>query len=279
MGHSSASAYIQLLSLIILSGILSLETIKLDFSSDDHNVGCIDIERKALLKLKQGLTDPSGRHSSWVGEDCCKWSGVGYNNITGCVNRLDLHNRDWFDYYGATEHGFDGEINPSLLVLKDLEYLDLSLNLFGGVQFPSFIGSLEKLKYLNLSRTYFVGVIPPNLGNLSRLLYLDLKSFRTLETDLQWLATLSSLKYLNLGGVNLTKTTSYWLPAVNMLPSLVELYLHSCSLPMLPLTLPSINFTSLSVRDRRVSLTLELFFFFFSLSDLEKSRLKFAQFV
>ncbi|XP_021800209.1 probable LRR receptor-like serine/threonine-protein kinase At4g36180 isoform X3 [Prunus avium] len=249
MGHSSVSASIQLVSLIILSGILSLETIKLGFCSDDHNVGCIDIERKALLKLKQGLTDLSGRLSSWVGEDCCKWSGVGCNNITGRVNRLNLHNRDWFDYYGPTEHGFDGEINPSLLVLKDLEYLDLSLNLFGGVQFPSFIGSLEKLKYLNLSRTYFVGVIPPNLGNLSRLLYLDLKSSGTLETDLQWLATLSSLKYLNLGGVNLTKTTSYWLPAVNMLPSLVELYLPHCSLPMLPLTLPSINFTSLSVLD------------------------------
>ncbi|KAI5317589.1 hypothetical protein L3X38_037296 [Prunus dulcis] len=121
------------------------------------------------------------------------------------------------------------------------------MNYFGGV-FPCFIGSLEKLKYLNLSGLSFVRVIPPNLGNLSRLLYPDL-SVGNLETDLQWLATLSSLKYLNLGGMNLTKTTSYWLPTVNMLPSLVELYLHSCSLPMLPLTLASINFTSLSVLD------------------------------
>ncbi|PQM33763.1 putative LRR receptor-like serine/threonine-protein kinase [Prunus yedoensis var. nudiflora] len=189
---------------------LSLETIKLGFCSDDHNVGCIDVERKALLKLKQGLTDPSGQLSSWVGEDCCKWSGVGCNNKTGRVNRLDLGNHD-----GYEENAFDGEISPSLLVLKDLEYLDLSMNNFVGVQFLSFIGSLEKLKYLNLSRTYFVGVIPPNLGNLSRLLYLDL-SVQTLETDLQWLATLSYLKYLNLGGVNLTKTTSYWLPANNL---------------------------------------------------------------
>ncbi|XP_008240709.2 PREDICTED: probable LRR receptor-like serine/threonine-protein kinase At4g36180 [Prunus mume] len=196
--------------------------------------------------------DPSGRLLSWVGEDCCKWSGVGCNNITGRVNRLDLRNHDWyhdfFDNYGATEHAFSGEINPSLLVLKDLDYLDLSMNDFRGV-FPSFIGSLEKLKYLNLSGLSFVGVIPPNLGNLSRLLYLDLKSLGTLETDLQWLATLSSLKYLNLEAVNLTKTTSYWLHAVNMLPSLVELHLPSCGLPMLPLTLPSINFTSLSVLD------------------------------
>ncbi|CAL2271462.1 unnamed protein product [Prunus armeniaca] len=251
MGHSSASASIHLVSLIILSGILSLETIKLGFCSDDHNVGCIDIERKALLKLKQGLTDPSGRLLSWVGEDCCKWSGVGCNNITGRVNRLNLHNRDEYDGDGATEHAFGGEINPSLLVLKDLDYLNLRMNYFEGV-FPSFIGSLDKLKYLDLSGLFFVGVIPPNLGNLSRLLYLDLSTFggdNPIETDLQWLPTLSSLKYLNLGGVNLNKTTSYWLPTVNMLSSLVELYLPSCSLPMLPLTLPSINFTSLSILD------------------------------
>ncbi|KAI5317545.1 hypothetical protein L3X38_037252 [Prunus dulcis] len=253
MGHSSASASIHLVSLIILSGILSLESIKLGLCNDDHNVGCIDIERKALLKLKQGLTDPYRRLSSWVGEDCCKWSGVGCNNITGRVNMLDLRNRysDGLDGYGSIKHAFSGEINPSLLVLKDLDYLDLSMNYFGGV-FPSFIGSLEKLKYLDLSGLYFVGVIPPNLGNLSRLLYLDLSTFEgdnPIETDLQWLATLSSLKYLNLGGVNLTKTTSYWLQAVNMLPSLVELHLPYCGLPMLPLTLPSINFTSLSVLD------------------------------
>ncbi|XP_021800205.1 probable leucine-rich repeat receptor-like protein kinase At5g63930 [Prunus avium] len=254
MGHSSASASIQLVSLIILSGILSLETIKFGFCSDDHNVRCIDIERKALLKLKQGLTDPFDRLSSWVGEDCCKWSGVGCNNITGRVNMLDLRNRYSYglDGYGSIKHAFGGEINPSLLVLKDLDYLDLSMNYFEGVQLPSFIGSLEKLKYLNLSRAYFVGVIPPTLGNLSRLLYLDLSNFlfpNPIETDLQWLATLSSLKYLNLEGVDLTKATPYWLPTVNMLPSLVELHLPLCGLSILPLTLPSINFTSLLVLD------------------------------
>ncbi|XP_016651502.1 PREDICTED: LRR receptor-like serine/threonine-protein kinase GSO1 [Prunus mume] len=253
MGHCSASAFIQLVSLIILSGILSLETIKPGFCNDDNNVGCTDIERKALLKLKQGLTDPSDRLSSWVGEDCCKWSGVGCNNITGRVDMLDLRNRysDGLNGYRSIEHAFGGEINPSLLVLKDLVYLDLSMNYFGGVQLPSFIGSLEKLKYLNLSGASFGGIIPHNIGNLSRLLYLDLDNNygHPIETDLQWLATLSSLKYLNLGGVNLAKTTSYWLPIVNMLPSLVELHLPSCGLSILPFTLPSINFTSLLVLD------------------------------
>ncbi|PQQ02626.1 LRR receptor-like serine/threonine-protein kinase GSO2 [Prunus yedoensis var. nudiflora] len=226
MGHNSTS--IQLVLLITLSGILSLKTIQLGFCSADHNAGCIDIEMKALLKLKQGLTDPSDRLSSWVGEDCCKWSGVGCNNITGHVNRLDLRNVD-----GATDHAFGGEINPSLLVLKDLVYLDLSMNYFEGVQLPSFIGSLEKLKYLNLSGTSFGGIIPHNLGNLSRLLYLDLSNdpHDPIETDLQWLATLSSLKYLNLGGVDLAKATSYWLPTANMLPSLVELHLPFVDFP------------------------------------------------
>ncbi|PQQ07512.1 receptor-like protein kinase 2 [Prunus yedoensis var. nudiflora] len=229
MSHSSASASFQLVSLIILSGILSLETIKLGFCSVDHNVRCIHIERKALLKLKQGLTDPSDRLSSWVGEDCCKWSGVGCNNITGRVNRLDLRNCDEYDGDGATEHAFGGEINPSLLVLKDLVYLDLSMNNFGGVQLPSFIGSLEKLKYLNLSGASFGGIIPQILEISQGCFILIL--------------------YLNLEGVNLVKATSYWLPIVNMLPSLVELHLPFCGLSILPLTLPSINFTSLLVLD------------------------------
>ncbi|CAL2271455.1 unnamed protein product [Prunus armeniaca] len=208
-------------------GILSLKTIQLGFCSADRIVEFIDIERKALLKLKQTLTDPSHTLLSWVGEDCCKWSGVGCNNITERVNMLDLRNHDEYDADEATDHAFGGEINPSLLVLKDLVYLDLTMNNFGGVQLPSFIGSLEKLKYLNLSDASFGGIIPPNLGNLSGLLYLDLSNypFEPIENDLHWLATLSSLKYLNLEGVNLAKPTSYWLPTINMLPSLVELHL------------------------------------------------------
>ncbi|KAM1565463.1 hypothetical protein ACFX1Z_044270 [Malus domestica] len=161
------------------SGFLFFETTKLGFCSADLNVGCKETERKALLELKAGLTDPSDRLLSWVGEDCCQWSGIGCNNVTGRVTKLNLRN-EFSDGEDGTVHAFGGEINPSLLVLNDLIHLDLSMNNFEGVQIPSFIGSLEKLEYLNLSSASFGGVIPHNLGNLSRLLSLDL-SYYTFE--------------------------------------------------------------------------------------------------
>ncbi|KAK2640154.1 hypothetical protein Ddye_027949 [Dipteronia dyeriana] len=44
-----------------------------------------------------------------------------------------------------------GKINPSLLSLKHLIYSDLSHNDFGGLQIIGLIGSMENLRFLNLS--------------------------------------------------------------------------------------------------------------------------------
>ncbi|XP_062102883.1 receptor-like protein EIX2 [Humulus lupulus] len=266
MEHNSSTASAKFhLVLTILTVLLSLESIQLSFSlanlDGDHDqgvVGCMEMERKALLDFKRGLEDPSDQLSSWVGEDCCKWRGVGCNNITGRVVLLNLHYKDSddMDLQGDGEavtvtDPLGGEINPSLLLLKALSYLDLSMNDFGGVQIPNFFGSLEKLKYLNLSGANFGGAIPPSLGNLSRLSYLDLNNvnFQSNENELHWLSGLSSLKYLNLDGWNLTKADTYWLQAINRIPSLLELHFSSCSLSNIPPTLPFVNFTSLSVLD------------------------------
>ncbi|RVX06789.1 putative inactive leucine-rich repeat receptor kinase XIAO [Vitis vinifera] len=234
------------------SGFLFHETLKPGCCHGDHHrAASIDTERVALLKFKQGLTDPSHRLSSWVGEDCCKWRGVVCNNRSGHVIKLNLRSLD----DDGTDGKLGGEISLSLLDLKYLNHLDLSMNNFEGTRIPKFFGSLERLRYLNLSCASFSGPIPPQLGNLSRLIYLDLKEYfdfnrypdESSQNNLQWISGLSSLRHLNLEGVNLSRASAYWLHAVSKLPSLSELHLSSCGLSVLPRSLPSSNLTSLSI--------------------------------
>lgn len=229
----------------IFLGLLCLGTTGYSSGSvNDSNVGCLEIERQALVMFKQGLTSRSGRLSSWVSEqDCCKWRGVGCNYTTGHVITLDLHSPH------PTEP-LQGELSSHLLDLPYLNHLDLSLNDFGHVQIPEFIGSLSNLKYLNLSNANFRGTIPNHLGNLSHLESLDLSGngYSLRANNLVWLYGLSSLKVLNMNGVDVSNSVN-WLGAVNMLPSLVELHLVFCKLTNLPSSLPYVNFTSLQVLD------------------------------
>ncbi|RVX06846.1 putative inactive leucine-rich repeat receptor kinase XIAO [Vitis vinifera] len=165
----------------------------------DHQRGCIEPEKVALLEFKQGLTDPSRRFSSWVGEDCCKWRGVVCSNRSGHVIKLTLRYLDG----DGTEGKLGGKISPALLELKYLNYLDLSMNNFGGIPIPEFIGLLEKLRYLNLSGASFGGPIPPQLGNLSSLRYSHRSFPQWFSTPTiphcSWLETLD-LGFNDLGG-------------------------------------------------------------------------------
>ncbi|KAK6288902.1 hypothetical protein POUND7_000443 [Theobroma cacao] len=142
-----------------------------------------------------------------------------------------------------------GKINPSLLDLKHLSFLDLSNNDFKGMQIPEFIGSLKSLTYLNLSMAYFGGAIPHKLGNLSRLHYLDLGYNFVLEAKtLQWVSSLPSLQYLDLSEANLSQATD-WLQVTNKLPSLVELHLSGCIDLNNDPSPVNVNYTSLAVLD------------------------------
>ncbi|KAL6325069.1 hypothetical protein AAG906_022277 [Vitis piasezkii] len=225
---ANINASIHFLLLIFLSStFLYLETVKLGSCNGVLNVSCTEIERKALVDFKQGLTDPSGRLSSWVGLDCCRWSGVVCSQRVPRVIKLKLRNQ-----YARSPDANDED--------TDLRYLDLSMNNFEGLQIPKFIGSFKRLRYLNLS------------GNLSSLLYLDLYSYslESVEDDLHWLSGLSSLRHLNLGNIDLSKAAAYWHRAVNSLSSLLELRLPRCGLSSLPdLPLPFFNVTSLLVLD------------------------------
>ncbi|KAM7497463.1 hypothetical protein LguiA_021877 [Lonicera macranthoides] len=220
-----------LLIFLIANYFFSLQPFKLyTNASNFHGVRCTEKERRALLKFKEGLKDPSGFLSSWVGHDCCSWKGVGCSNLTGEVVKLDLSNPNcYLKYYS------DSPDNSSCL---------------GGKLGP--LNELQHLNYLNLSYNTFSGMIPPDFGNLSNLHVLDLHSVNyppTLVSDLNWLSGLSSLKFLDLSSVNLSLATTHWLQAVNMLPSLLELHLADSELQTIPLFLPHLNFTSLSVLD------------------------------
>ncbi|KAK7825654.1 receptor-like protein eix2 [Quercus suber] len=251
---------LNLLYLLLITESISLEAVPSNSIAVNANVSCIEIERVALQKFRKCLKDPFNRLSSWVGQDCCNWEGIGCSNQTSNVVKLDLGSSNLCGFEGGSQYTPDqpsclsGKLDPSLQNLKYLSYLNLSNINFQGVSFPYFLGSLKKLTFLDLSFTMFSGVVSPSLGNLTNLSYLNLIpspfSDRTLSvSNIYWLTNLSSLQYLNLQNIDLSKAETHWLQVVNMLPSLSELYLSSCGLHHLPQTLPFVNFTSLSVLD------------------------------
>ncbi|KAL5735938.1 hypothetical protein ACOSQ2_030726 [Xanthoceras sorbifolium] len=222
--------------------LLSIATINFGFCNGSTYVGCIESERQALLTFKRDLIDPSNRLASWIGDgDCCNWAGVDCHNVTGHVVQLQLQNPH-------QDYQLGGKINPSLLNLKYLKHLDLSFNDFEGSQIPGFLGSMQSLRYLNLSNARFHGMIPQQLGNLSKLQYLDLNSDVDLYAEnLRWITSLSLLKHLDLSFVDLSKASHHW-AMINSLPFLEVLRLSYCQLQHLP-QIQFANFSSLTTLD------------------------------
>ncbi|KAM4118499.1 hypothetical protein ACB094_02G207900 [Castanea mollissima] len=183
-------------------------------ASATSTIGCIEAEKLALQDFKDSLTGNLIRLSSWTGQDCCKWEGVGCNNSTGHVIKLDLRNLVYPDSFG---------------------YVIESWNDFMGSSIPIFLGSMQRLRYLNLSNARFNGVVPQQLGNLSMLHALDLSSgpseydFQLSVRNLQWLSHISSLRRLDLSWVNLSEAFDL-VQVLNKLPFLAHLRLSSCRL-------------------------------------------------
>ncbi|KAK7857742.1 receptor-like protein EIX1 [Quercus suber] len=238
---------LQLLLIFVLLSLCLKPTVENHWGVRDAIQGCIEQERQALLEIKEDLIDDYGHLSSWSTEeekkDCCKWRGVYCSNQTGHVIMLKLNALTF------PPKPLRGKLNPFLIELQYLTYLDVSFNDFNHTQIPEFIGSLSNLRYLNLSSATFGRNIPFQLGNLSSLQYLDLgeNHFNNPE-NLEWLPQLSSLRYLAMSFINLSKVNN-WLQVVNKLPHLTSLYLHSCDLPNI-FSVPLVNSsTSLDVLD------------------------------
>ncbi|XP_044463716.1 receptor-like protein EIX2 [Mangifera indica] len=257
----------------LLLELLAIATIHLSFcSGSSYHLGCIESEREALLRFKHDLEDPSNRLVSWstVNADCCTWSGVVCDNMTGHVLELNLGNDFSFEnktteillaeHEALNKSMLRGKINPSLLNLKQLISLDLSCNDFKGAPIPKFFGNMRNLRYLNLSEGGFQGRIPHQLGNLSNLEYLDIGWANSLITDdclavpyyeavqvenLQWLSGLPLLKHLDLTTVDLSKASD-WLQVISTISSLEVLNLINCQLYHFP-SQPLTNLSSLAI--------------------------------
>ncbi|KAM6570710.1 hypothetical protein CsatB_018695 [Cannabis sativa] len=211
-------------------------------ANNQLNVTCSEYERNALLDFKTGIEDPQNQLESWKGSNCCQWWGIGCNKA-GAVITVDLQNR--YDFYNLS-----GEIRPSLTKLESLRYLDLSFNTFKGISVPKWFGSLKHLRYLNLSNAGFSGSFPSSIGNLSRLEYLDIEcsyidlleySFGLYVDNLEWITGLVSLKHLVMNRVDLSMVGLDWIKILNNLPSLTELHMSSCNLIG---PIPSISFVN-----------------------------------
>ncbi|XP_027359460.1 receptor-like protein EIX1 [Abrus precatorius] len=246
---------------------LVLLTFPIVICKASRDVVCTPSESETLVKLKDYLIDNLNRLSSWnatANTNCCEWVGVVCSNITAHVVELHLsisRPSDEYDdvgYDAFVKSRFGGEINPCLVDLKHLNYLDFSGNDFGGMQIPAFLGAITSLTYLNLSYAEFSRKIPYQIGNLTNLVHLGLASSYHSETlfaeNLRWLSGLSNLQYVDLGGADLSKSFD-WLQTLSALPSLTDLHLSYCIVH--PYNQPSsLNFSSL--------LTLDLSFTHFS---------------
>ncbi|KAL6202306.1 hypothetical protein ACLB2K_026014 [Fragaria x ananassa] len=145
------------MSAVLLLRFLAFATIiTINVGSCNGNLGvpaCKESEKQALLMFKQDLEDPSNRFSSWVaqGLDCCSWTGVACDKLTGHIRRLHLGFKLLSDSDSPLGGYFHGTGPHQLGNLSSLVYLSLS-DLDGlKVENLQCLSSFSRLKHLDLS--------------------------------------------------------------------------------------------------------------------------------
>ncbi|KAH7520924.1 receptor-like protein EIX1 [Ziziphus jujuba] len=164
------------------------------------NLGCNEEERSSLLEFKHSLSFTSlNRLTSWTGKDCCKWEGVNCSTIKNSVHvtKLDLRNHvkpDSSGFITQVPNWIKANfVSSALMGLNHLVHVDMNWNDFSGSRILAFLGFMQSLRYLNLSKACFDGLVPDQLRDLSNLHSLDLSSgpdefvFRLFVENLEWL--------------------------------------------------------------------------------------------
>ncbi|GKC41662.1 receptor-like protein EIX2 [Tanacetum coccineum] len=180
------------------------------------DVLCIKQERKALLKFKHHIIDETDRLVSWVGEkcNCCKWTGIVCENMTGHVIQIRLRT-------------LDGHCEGDSDTRKKLS--EQSSN-FDGI-IPPQLGNLSELHTLCLGSFQYRWA-PRRIS----------------ARKLEWLSNLRLLRHLDMSSTDLSKAID-WFQVINTLPSLAELHLRNSYILDVHPHDPSLNITSLILLD------------------------------
>ncbi|KAG2684726.1 hypothetical protein I3760_10G088100 [Carya illinoinensis] len=228
--------------LFFLLGPPHLEVIKRASCTETLNPRCLEMETTALLTFKESAKDPLGQLSSWIGEYCCKWAGVGVEippsmHIHMCSHRklfVVLGNPSLLQQFMAINCGTEFSLVsnywlqvvnmlPSLLEshlrgcglqslpqsISSINFtlllvLDFSLNGFDSL-IPSWLSNVSGLSILNISSNSLYGTILDAFANIYSLQELDLSSNQWIEGPLPaGLGNLTNFHTLSLSGNNVT---------------------------------------------------------------------------
>ena len=163
----------------------------------------MDLERAALIALYEATDGPNWVASqNWLTDaPLGEWHGVETDG-SGRVVALNLAGTadPWPD---VTPHGLDGPIPPEIGSLARLRRLNLAYNHLTG-PIPPEIGSLGHLQSLDLDDNALTGPIPPEIGSLASLRGLDLDNNALSGPIPAEVGNLGSLVELDLTENNLT---------------------------------------------------------------------------
>ncbi|GJN14715.1 hypothetical protein PR202_gb01570 [Eleusine coracana subsp. coracana] len=163
----------------------------------------------ALVVLKSGLSDPTGRLASWSedADRACAWPGVSCDPRRGRVDELDL-----------SEASLSGRLPRSALLRLDaLRSLALPGNSLSG---PLPDALPPNVRALDLSGNAFSGAIPASLASCGSLVSLNLSGNRLTGPVPDGIWSLPSLRSVDLSGNLLSGNVPGGFPRSSALRSL-----------------------------------------------------------